>query len=75
MKSIEFGERQQTNDLEPKPLETLLLEKNKTLQNENTALKLSTQKSAGKEIFLVSSDAQVKYGCTVLWLITVLYAS
>lgn len=47
MKSIEFGENDSRLD-DPKSLEVLLLEKNKSCQSENTSLKLAKQDLEGQ---------------------------
>ena len=53
MKSIEFssnkmGTDEPDGDIQPKSLEVLLLEKNKTLQSENTVLKVNSSDLSGR---------------------------
>ena len=44
---MEFG-RDEDEDIKSKSLETLLLEKNRALQSENTTLKVSNSEMSGK---------------------------
>lgn len=57
MKSIEFsnnkmGADEPDGDIQPKSLEVLLLEKNKSLQSENTVLKVNNSDLSGKSSML-----------------------
>ncbi len=58
LKSIEFGaEKIAAESAEPKTLEMMLLEKNKTLQTENTALKVARQELEGERMFVANACA------------------
>lgn len=57
MKSIEFSNNKMDadepdGDIQPKSLEVLLLEKNKSLQSENTVLKVNNSDLSGKSSML-----------------------
>ncbi|XP_062592211.1 homeobox protein cut-like 1 isoform X3 [Saccostrea cucullata] len=62
MKSIEFsnnklGSDEPDGDIQPKSLEVLLLEKNKTLQSENTVLKVNNSDLSGTTTPALSENA------------------
>ncbi len=57
LKSIEFdGTQEDSTAVEAKPIETLLLEKNKHLQTENTTLKVANQKAEGKQCYQTENN-------------------